>query len=74
MRVGRNVSRPNECAPSRTGARKNGSPATKLGFMFRVGLAARVVVFTRRGGFAGAMPVSPVNRSKRIWMGCAIAM
>src|SRR4029078_1456853 len=26
------------------------------------------------GGFAGAMPMSPLNRSKRIWMGCAMAM
>jgi hypothetical protein len=25
----------------------------------------------QRGGLAGAMPVSPVKRSKRIWIGCA---
>src|SRR3954467_4314871 len=29
---------------------------------------------TSCGGFAGAMPMSPLNRSKRIWMGCAMAM
>ena len=29
---------------------------------------------TTRGGFAGAMPMSPLKRSKRIWMGCAMAM
>src|SRR4051812_6373711 len=29
---------------------------------------------TNCGGFAGAMPMSPWNRSKRIWRGCARAM
>src|SRR6185312_14380151 len=27
-----------------------------------------------RGGVAGAMPMSPVTRSKRIWIGCAVAL
>src|SRR6185312_11163341 len=27
-----------------------------------------------RGGVAGAMPMSPVTRSKRIWIGCAVAI